>query len=137
MHPEKVAIAPLARGIRIKTEGPEDLMVMADPTRLVQILTNLVTSAVRRADDVRIVWERSGAEAIIRVIDNGPGIAPEELPRIFERFYRVDPSRSRHTGGAGLGLSIVKQLVTAQGGRVWAESVVGEGSTFSFTLPVG
>ena len=75
-------------------------------------------------------------EALIQVIDEGAGIPAGELTRIFERFYRVDPSRSRRTGGAGLGLAIVKQLVAAQGGRVWAESEVGKGSTFSFTLPL-
>ncbi|MGH9420204.1 MAG: sensor histidine kinase [Thermoanaerobaculia bacterium] len=72
---------------------------------------------------------------IIRVIDSGTGIPAGELPHIFERFYRVDVSRSRATGGAGLGLPIVRQLVAAHGGRVWAESEVGVGSVFSFTLP--
>jgi signal transduction histidine kinase len=69
------------------------------------------------------------------VTDHGIGIAPEHLPHIFDRFYRVDPSRSRATGGAGLGLSIVKQLVLAHGGRVWAESTPGVGTTVAFTIP--
>ena len=85
---------------------------------------------------MRVRWQRDGGEARIDVIDKGPGIAPDHLPHLFDRFYRVDASRARHTGGAGLGLSIVKQLVLAQGGRVWAESKLGEGSTFSFTLPL-
>jgi len=141
IHPEKVAVATLVRrstaGMDIATEGPEDLMVMADPTRAVQVLQNLLTNAMAHGDGVRVVWQRQDDEAMIQVIDRGAGIPSEELGRIFERFYRVDPSRSRHTGGAGLGLSIVKQLVSAHGGRVWAESVVGEGSTFSFTLKIG
>jgi signal transduction histidine kinase len=140
IHPERVSVATLVRrstaGMQITTDGPEDLMVMADPTRAVQILTNLLTNAVTHGDGARVVWKKQDDEALIQVIDRGAGIPAEELTRIFERFYRVDPSRSRHTGGAGLGLSIVKQLVAAHGGRVWAESVVGEGSTFSFTLPV-
>lgn len=126
------------RGVTIGAEGDDDLHVVADARRAVQILTNLLANAVAHmetAGEVRITWERSGSEAIIRVIDSGAGIPLDELPRIFERFYRVDVSRSRSTGGAGLGLSIVRQLVAAQGGRVWAESAVGIGSTFSFTLP--
>jgi signal transduction histidine kinase len=126
------------RGVTIRVEGDDDVVVLADARRAVQILTNLLANAVAHmegAGEVHIAWERSGSEAIIRVIDSGVGIPADELPRIFERFYRVDVSRSRTTGGAGLGLSIVHQLVAAHGGRVWAESVGGVGSTFSFTLP--
>jgi signal transduction histidine kinase len=135
--PRPVSVAALVRraSATVAAEGPEDLLVMADPTRVVQILTNLLTNAQTYSSDVRVRWRREGDEALIEVIDRGPGIAADQLPHIFERFYRVDPSRSRHTGGAGLGLPIVKQLVLAQGGRVWAESRPGEGSTFSFTLP--
>jgi len=126
------------RGVTIRVEGDDDVIVLADTHRAVQILTNLLANALAHMEtpgDVRIAWERTGNEAIIRVIDSGAGIAADELPRIFERFYRVDISRSRSTGGAGLGLSIVRQLVAAHGGRVWAESEVGVGSTFFFTLP--
>jgi signal transduction histidine kinase len=149
---QPVAIAALARraaagmemharerGVTIHCDGSDDLLVLADPRRAVQILTNLLANAVAHMEtpgDVRVAWERSGDEAIIRVIDSGAGIPADELPRIFERFYRVDDSRSRATGGAGLGLPIVRQLVAAHGGRVWAESELGKGSTFSFTLPV-
>jgi two-component system, OmpR family, sensor histidine kinase BaeS len=143
MHPERVKIAALVRrvavDVRITIEGPDDLMVVADPMRVVQILTNLVNNALTHANDARIVWSECGGQppsAVIRVIDSGAGIAADQLPHIFERFYRIDPSRSRSSGGAGLGLSIVKQLVIAQGGRVWAESTPGKGSTFSFTLPI-
>src|SRR5206468_1998593 len=117
------------------TDGREALLVRADPTRAVQSLTNLLTNAIAYSSDVRLQWRREGSEAVIQVVDRGVGIAADQLPHIFERFYRVDPSRSRHTGGAGLGLSIVKQLVLAHGGRVWVESTPGQGSTFSFTLP--
>jgi signal transduction histidine kinase len=72
----------------------------------------------------------------VTVRDTGPGIAPEHLAHIFDRFYRADRSRARATGGAGLGLAIVRQLVEAHGGRVWAESTPGEGARFIFTLPV-
>jgi signal transduction histidine kinase len=127
------------RGVTIQCDGDDALLVLADARRAVQILTNLLANAIahmEKSGDVRITWERSGSEAIIQVIDSGVGIPADELPRIFERFYRVDISRSRSTGGAGLGLSIVRQLVAAQGGRVWAESEVGAGSAFSFTLPI-
>jgi signal transduction histidine kinase len=70
------------------------------------------------------------------VCDSGPGIAPEHLALVFERFFRANPTRARATGGAGLGLTIVRQLVEAHGGRVWAESTPGRGATFAFTLPV-
>jgi len=126
------------RGVAIVAEGDDDMVVLADAHRAVQILTNLLANAVAHMEkpgEVRITWERTGNEAIIRVIDSGVGIQADELPHIFERFYRVDVSRSRSTGGAGLGLSIVRQLVAAHGGRVWAKSAVGVGSTVSFTLP--
>jgi signal transduction histidine kinase len=127
------------RGVIIHCDGSDDVVVLADARRTVQILANLLANAVahmEKAGNVRISWERLGSEAIIRVIDSGTGIPADELPHIFERFYRVDISRSRATGGAGLGLPIVRQLVAAHGGRVWAESVVGVGSNFSFTLPL-
>jgi signal transduction histidine kinase len=149
---QPVAIAALARraaagmetrardrGVILRCDGDDDVIVLADARRTVQILTNLLANAVahmEKSGEVRVTWVRNGSEAIIRVIDSGAGIPADELPRIFERFYRVDVSRSRTTGGAGLGLPIVRQLVAAHGGRVWAESEVGVGSVFSFTLPV-
>jgi signal transduction histidine kinase len=72
----------------------------------------------------------------VEVRDTGSGIAPEHLPNVFERFYRADPSRARSTGGAGIGLALVKQFVSAHGGEVAVESEVGQGSRFSFTLPI-
>jgi len=115
------------------------LSVRADRGYLEQVLLNLFDNAIK--------YGREGGEIIISAIveargeiqvsmrDNGPGIPKEDLPRIFERFYRVDRGRSRELGGTGLGLSIVKHLIQAHGGRVWAESQLGEGSTFYFTLP--
>jgi two-component system phosphate regulon sensor histidine kinase PhoR len=73
----------------------------------------------------------------VYVRDDGPGIPPEALDRVFERFYRVDKARSRDQGGTGLGLSIVKHIVQAHGGKVWVESELGKGATFYFTLPAG
>jgi signal transduction histidine kinase len=86
----------------------------------------MVTVRTRRATD--------GVQ--VDVVDQGPGLSPEELSLVFERFYRGDKTRARATGGAGLGLAIVKQLVEAHGGRVWVESTEGQGATFSFTLPL-
>lgn len=127
------------RGVTLRFDGGDDVVVLADARRAVQILTNLLANAVAHMEapgEVRITWEQSDNEATIHVIDSGVGVPADELPRIFERFYRVDVSRSRATGGAGLGLPIVRQLVVAHGGRVWADSAEGEGSTFSFTLPI-
>jgi histidine kinase len=72
----------------------------------------------------------------VAVADTGPGIASEHLPRVFERFYRVDPGRSRDEGGTGIGLAIARSVVEAHGGRIWAESQPGKGSVFTFELPV-
>jgi two-component system, OmpR family, sensor histidine kinase BaeS len=135
--PRPVSVAALVRraSATVAAEGPEDLLVMADPTRVVQILTNLLTNAQTYTSDVRVRWRRESDEALIEVIDRGPGIAPDQLPHIFERFYRVDPSRSRHTGGAGLGLSIVKSIVTAHSGSISVKSELGQGSIFRVEFP--
>jgi signal transduction histidine kinase len=127
------------RGVTITAAGADDVIVSADPTRAVQIITNLLTNAVAsmpKPGEVRIEWRRHGSEAVVDVVDQGIGMAKEHLQHVFDRFYRVDDSRSRNTGGAGLGLAIVQQLVAAHGGRVFARSEPGTGSTFSFTLPL-
>jgi two-component system, OmpR family, phosphate regulon sensor histidine kinase PhoR len=121
--------------------------VLADRQRLGQVLANLLRNALRYTPEgglISVAAARSNgqhaptetAPAVeVSVADTGLGIPPDELPRIFERFYRGDPARERTSGGAGLGLAIVRELVEAMGGRVAAESKLGEGSRFSFTLP--
>ncbi len=114
--------------------------VMADPDRAVQVLTNLLTNALRYTPapgrvEVRVA--RAGNMLAFQVRDTGVGIAPENLPRIFERFYRVEKSRARALGGSGIGLTISKALVEAMRGTIRAESAgLGKGSVFTFTLPV-
>jgi heavy metal sensor kinase len=114
------------------------IVVAADRTVLRQALVNLVVNAVKYAPPrtrVRIVAGRRGAAASLEVSDEGPGIAPEHRERLFERFYRVDKSRSRELGGTGLGLALVKWSAEAHGGHVELETEVGRGSTFRLVLP--
>jgi heavy metal sensor kinase len=113
--------------------------VDGDPDRLRQVFFNLFDNAVkynRAGGTVTVRGHRAGRHVAIEVRDTGVGIPADELPRVFDRFYRVDKSRSRRMGGAGLGLSIVKALVEGHGGRVEVESTPGEGSTFRVVLPV-
>lgn len=113
--------------------------VYADPKRTGQIIRNLLSNAVKYTPSGGTVTVTAAAHlqlVEVRVTDTGNGISEEHLPYIFERFYRVDPSRSRDTGGAGLGLAIVKQLVEAQGGQVKIRSEVGVGTSFVFTVPI-
>lgn len=114
--------------------------VLADQDRAVQALTNLLTNALRYTPapgKVEVSVLREGATLAFRVRDTGVGIAPENLPRIFERFYRVEKSRSRALGGSGIGLTITKALVEAMHGSIRAESAgLGKGSVFTFTLPI-
>jgi signal transduction histidine kinase len=112
--------------------------VMADEIRLTQVLLNLLDNAVKYTNEggkITIdVFEKDDFVQV-DITDTGIGIPEEDLPRIFERFYRVDKARSRQLGGTGLGLSIVKHIVLAHGGKVWVKSKLGIGSTFSFTIP--
>ena len=101
---------------------------------------NLIDNAVKyspAARPVQVEARRETGEVVILVRDQGPGIAPEHLPRLFERFYRVDPGRSRKVGGTGLGLAIVKHIAQAHGGYVTLKSAPGKGSTFLIHLPQG
>jgi two-component system phosphate regulon sensor histidine kinase PhoR len=127
------------RGLSLASSLPADLpRVRADRRALEQVVSNLVDNAVKYASAAASVTIRAEAdEPHVRftVADTGPGIEPQHLPRLFERFYRVDTGRSRELGGTGLGLSIVKHLVEAMGGSVGLDSTPGAGSTFWFTLP--
>ena len=130
-----------ARGVEVSLQVSPGLpLVMLDRTRIAQVVGNLLENAVQHTPQGGVV--RVSVEATIagnaRVIveDSGEGIAPEEIPLVFERFYRVDPSRSRATGGVGLGLTIAKKLVEAHGGAIYAESTQGQGSWFIFELPL-
>jgi signal transduction histidine kinase len=114
--------------------------VRADRSRLAQVLDNLVGNAIRYSPEggtVRLALQRAGRRARFLVSDSGPGLSGDQLSRVFERFYRVDPSRSRAAGGSGLGLAIARALTEAMGGRIWAESPgPGSGSTFIAELPI-
>jgi signal transduction histidine kinase len=118
--------------------APDATHVQVDPTAFRQILTNLVENAVRytREGSVTVSTRRADAGAWLDVSDTGIGIAPEHLPRIFERFYRVDAGRSRADGGTGLGLAIVRHLVDAHGGRIEATSTVAQGTTISVLFSI-
>ncbi|MDP9341471.1 MAG: heavy metal sensor histidine kinase [Actinomycetota bacterium] len=134
-------LEPLAagKGVAVMVGGLE-AVVEADRERLHQAVSNLMDNAIKytgRGGEVRVSAWRDGAEAGIAVIDTGRGVDPESLPRIFDRFFRSDPARSRAEGGAGLGLAISREIVQAHGGRIWARSEVGSGSTFSLALPAG
>jgi len=148
-QPERQAIETAAReawALIGQGEPPRLMMdvdreaefVTADPDALRQIFRNLFENAVRHtppSGSVTVRAKPEGGGVRVSVIDTGTGIASEHLPRIFERFYRVDPGRSRDQGGTGLGLSIVKHLVEGHGGRVWAESELGRGTSINWWLP--
>jgi len=158
------AALPRARQqqVDLRAERPSSpLTVMADPQRLAQILGNLIENALRYTPAGGIVTLRVSSDLeqqyartqsskpwpepsrrlktqnsiVFEVADTGAGVPPDELPRIFERFYRTDKARARETGGTGLGLAIVQRLVEMQGGRIWASSTVGHGTTFYVALP--
>jgi signal transduction histidine kinase len=136
------AIGPIrsmadAKGLTIRIDVAQAPHVYADPTALHQVIANLVSNAVRHTQggSIGVVSRVEGNAIVVAVRDTGIGIAGEHLTRIFERFYRVDPGRSRAEGGTGLGLAIVRHLVEAHGGRVTAESMVGQGTTISAFFP--
>jgi two-component system phosphate regulon sensor histidine kinase PhoR len=126
------------KNITIELRCPEDLRAQINSPLLEQALVNLVDNAVKFSEPGRVVQveaQREGPQVIIRVRDQGPGIPLEHLPRIFERFYRVDAGRSRKIGGSGLGLAIVKHIALAHGGRVTVTSSPGQETVFSLHVP--
>ncbi len=127
------------KGVALEVAPAPDAAVLhADPTAVRQVVSNLVENAVRHTaagGRVAVTTRRSDEGIWLSVRDTGIGIAPEHLPRVFERFYRVDPGRSREAGGTGLGLAIVRHLVEAHGGRIHAESEVGRGTTIEALFP--
>ena len=126
-------------GVALVLDAPEAVEVDADRGGLIQVATNLVDNALRHTPSggrVGVEIRREDSEAVMRVRDTGVGIPFSDLPRVFERFYVVDRSRSREHGGTGLGLAIAKHLVEAHGGALVAESVYGKGATFTMRIPV-
>lgn len=127
------------KSVRLELECPADLQAEINAPLLEQAVTNLIDNAIKYSEAgaaVRIAASHEGNEVLIRVQDHGCGIEAVHLPRLFERFYRVDRARSRELGGTGLGLAIVKHIVAAHRGAIRVESTVGRGSTFFISLPV-
>ncbi len=129
------------KDVRLNLElAPDQVWVKADPSRVMQVLLNLLGNALQytpSGGEVTLRAWREDHEAFVAVQDSGVGLTSNDLAHVFERFYRVDKSRSRASGGSGIGLTIAKHLVEAHGGRIWATSPGrGHGSTFTFTLPL-
>ena len=127
------------RGVTIDIDVPDRAPVAGVPADLEAVVKNLVSNAVkynREGGEVRVTLRADGAARVLQVTDTGIGMRQQDLPRVFERFYRVDTARSRATGGTGLGLSIVRHAVERHGGNVHVTSALGEGTTFTVTLPV-
>ena len=135
IHKQRAAQKNIAIHLQEEPGLPE---ISADPGRMVQVLSNLVDNALLYTPEggfVNLSARVAGSDLEFRVQDSGPGIAEDELERVFERFYRSDPSRQRNEGGSGLGLAIAKSIVEKHNGRIWAESKPGQGTTFFFTIP--
>jgi signal transduction histidine kinase len=125
--------------ITLERRTPAPVPVYGDKARIKQSLVNLIANAISYSGEggtVTIACEQTGNAVRISVADTGRGIPPEDLPHVFERFYRVDKSRNKLTGGMGIGLSITKAIVEAHGGTIAAESEAGQGAVFILTLPV-
>ncbi|MGK3998993.1 PAS domain S-box protein [Sorangium sp. So ce1024] len=132
--------ADATRGRRVDVEAPSDVPpLLADPGRLEQVLTNLLSNAAKYGapgTPIRAAVERRGGEVLVAVENEGEGIAPEDLPRLFTRFYRTRGARTGGAAGLGLGLYIAHGIIEAHGGRIWAESTPGKKTTFRFALPL-
>lgn len=137
---ERFATRAAEHGSELSLAVPAgDVAVHADPERLGQVFDNLLSNAIRYSPagaPVLLEAEVDGGEVVIGVVDHGPGLSADQRERVFERFYRVDPSRARALGGSGIGLAIARALSEAMGGRIWAESDgPGHGSRFRVALP--
>lgn len=127
-----------ARNVTLRAESSSDVEILTSPDLLYRCVLNLVDNAIKYSGEgsqVTVTTIRAGGRVTIAVADNGVGIDAESLPKVFDRFYRVDKGRSRREGGTGLGLAIVKQVVESLGGQVGVESQVGVGTTFTIRLP--
>jgi two-component system OmpR family sensor kinase/two-component system sensor histidine kinase BaeS len=137
---EGLEIQAHEKEVALKFESAGGLpQIQADEQRIAQVLFNLMSNALRHTPaggTITISAEAREDRVLVSVRDTGTGIPPEGLPHVFERFYRADRSRARSTGGSGLGLTIAKQIVEAHGGQIWAQSWLGAGSTFAFSLPL-
>ena len=136
---EGFAPAASMRGITVEVDARGETVARADRDRLAQVVANYLSNAIRHAPDgtaIQVRAHRGGDRVRVGVTDHGTGLAPEQLDAVFERFYRVDPARSRAGGGSGIGLAIARALADAMGGRAWAESDgLGTGATFVVELP--
>jgi len=137
LSPVRMAIED--QGLNFTTKIDHNIKVIkADPNRLLQILINLLSNAMRYSEagqEIVLSMARQNRGILFSIQDNGPGIAPEHLPYVFDRFYRADESRSSSSGGRGLGLAIARSYTEAHGGRIWVESELGKGSTFNVFIP--
>jgi signal transduction histidine kinase len=127
------------KGITLEVIGGDSLSVRGDADRVRQLFTILVDNAVTYTPEggrVRVTWGRNGASAQVAFADTGNGIAPEDLPHVFDRFYRADRARVRTSGGSGLGLAIAQWIVKAHGGRIDIQSQLGAGTTVTVWLPL-
>jgi len=135
---EVCAVKAAAKRIAVTVDCPDDLYAEINPPLLEQALVNLLDNAIKYSPEgttVAVSGDQTASETVVAVSDQGVGISREHLPRLFERFYRVDKARSRDLGGTGLGLSIVKHIAQVHGGTVSVDSIVGRGSTFRIHLP--
>jgi heavy metal sensor kinase len=136
---DQMALLAEDKDIQVTCTAAKGVWVEGDRSRMKQVIVNLLDNAIKytpRDGAVNLTVGTQDSKALLEVADNGTGIPPEALPRVFERFYRVDKARSREQGGAGLGLSIVKSICTAHHGRVEARSTPGQGSRFRVELPL-
>ena len=136
---EDLEISASKRNIKIifNKNYDKQILVEADKNRIEQVITNLVTNSINYGSEkgtTEISFESNVEKIIVKVNDNGEGISEENMPRLFQRFFRVDVSRSRSQGGSGLGLAIVKHIIDAHNENIYVQSTVGVGSEFSFSL---